>query len=623
MERKSSLGITVKRVPSLKTGPEAMAAIGMPREFAAQLMLLAQTYGVTIAIRASMPEQKYRDAAQPKPSDVKAKTGDWGLTKGVIAEDAELGKHNAKGQPINSGMQHSDRVTSTLHRISLRNILRGLDAKPPTFELMSPNGNQSLQENIAKNKFLLIRCLDAPPGKRDYVYKVDLTAGLAPIEIDTQHINVLHDSSRGAPEWWSQELGNFGEMLEIRLPVECAKMTGQPFTPVKVLAIRNSSTQELLPITGDMDLLWISRPSEQHPFVKEAIQKSIPLLTVMDLSNPENIPRMRTHMQALCLLEKSDPINFNLITDEKLARLGCITPFEAYIITIINQRFAAFVDHLDDLLQHGCENRNPGKASDLDSGMLHCTNGLFTLTTNEAELLNFILSNQDYLQQYRLELNPNWDMGKEKWGRVVHRLLEMNLYELDQKITERYRTATGEDLSAISAGFRKVSRTFSEALGAVRRLSMTADSPPNLPARKNSNTNNIVQITYPDCNDWDDQRSLLGTKSKRILHRLCDTKSNKNEGISWERDGNNVLTIQFKHANGTSQSYQFKIEANSISLVKGELDDNSISIFKTLQNELQPGAQFIVNSLKEENKLILEHHLSPQEPGPRPNSNHQ
>jgi hypothetical protein len=432
---------------------------------------------------------------------------------------------------------------------------------------------------------------------------------------------VLHDSSRGAPEWWSQKLGNFGEMLEMRLPVECAKLTGQPFTPVKVLAIRNTSTQELLPITGDMDLLWISRPSEQHPFVKEAIDHAIPLLTVMDLSNPENIPGMRTHLQALCTLEYSDPINFDLITDEKLARLGCITPFEAYIITIINQRFAAFVDHLDDLLQHGCENRNPGKGSDLDSGMLHCTNGLFTLTTNEAELLNFILSDQEYLQQYRLELNPNWDMGKEKWGRVVHRLLEMNRYELDQRIMERYRAATGEDLSAISAGFRKVSRTFTNAVGAVRRLSMTADSPPNLPARKNSYPNNIVQITYPDCIDWDDQRSLLGTKCKRILHALCETQSKKEDGIIWARDGNNMLTVQLNHADGSSQSYQFKIEANSISLVKGELDDNSISIFKTLQNELLPDAKFVVNSLNEANKLILEHHLSPQEPGPRPNNN--
>lgn len=605
MERKSSTGTTVKRVPGPKTGPEAMAAIGMPKEFAAQLMLLAQKYGVTIAIRASMPEQKYRDAAHPKPSDVKYKTGDWGLTKGVIAEDPQLGKHDAKGLPTNTDMKHSERVATALHRIALRYILKGLQSDPPTMQLMN-------QDDIAKDKLLLIKCLDAPQDKRDYIYKIDLASGVKPIEIETEHMKVMEDSPRAQPEWWSRELGNFASMLEMRLPVECQKKAGQAFQPVKILAIRNDKG-ELLPITGDMDLLWISRPDEAHPIIKSALQLGIPLLDVMDLFRPQNIPVMRAHLQTLCKINDTDQINFALVTDDKLGRMGSITPFEAYMITIINQRFATFVDHLDDLLQHGCENRNPGKTSSLDSGVLHCMNGLFILTTSEKELLAFIVNDPEYLQNYRLELNPNWDMGREKWGRVVARILSMNQYDLGQPVMEQYRNATGEDLSAISAGFRKVSRTF---LGAARRLSMTLDSPPTIPQRRNSGPlHYIVQIECPDFKYWDDSHSLLSIKNKNTLAALCQSETN-NHGTTWKRDNENLLVVTVKHEELGTRTYQFKIDTASISQVAGEFDDNSISVFKILRERFLPNDKIAVNSPNEANKLALEYHLQSKPPSP-------
>jgi hypothetical protein len=176
---------------------------------------------------------------------------------------------------------------------------------------------------------------------------------------------------------------------------------------------------KVLPITGDQDLLWISRPAQNA----EGLEKFAKVANTFKVSEIEQLVSERIKL-ALYLARNSHEKLPELlqINNASVARLGCVTTFESYIIDEVNKSLGQVMTHMHDLFQHGTENRNPGLPSPMDSPMVHVWKGHVSLTQDEGELLEFVMQ-KGYLEENIIDVHPKWDMSK--WSQVVNRQLEL------------------------------------------------------------------------------------------------------------------------------------------------------------------------------------------------------
>ena len=343
------------------TGHTALAVNGVPAEFAAQCMFILNKYQISAAWRVadhSEPERPSTEkkrltidiASYPKPSDVKEKSSNWGFTQWFIADDPLLGKYDDESKPVNVGVKRSARVEPTQHFVSLRFILSGLSKNPPTMRL----------DDITDSNELIITCLDAPAGAPS-VHRIQLNRGARPATVDAASLQVLPDSARSKPEWWPAKY-HFADLLDQRFPVEYMPTNDKEFQPVRVLGIRDTATQEIIPIITDMDLLWVTEPGEDNPMIQQCNERDVPVFTVMNCYRESEKAQLLDAIKKLIAIDNElynddpemlDNLDLTLVTDDVFSRMGCITPFTAYCLLLTNQRFGLFAEHLEDLMQHG------------------------------------------------------------------------------------------------------------------------------------------------------------------------------------------------------------------------------------------------------------------------------
>ena len=359
-------------------GHDALKEVGMPLALGEQIAAFVNdTMNVAIAVRGNSSFHLFEEPSVPKNIDIKAKTGTWGLTKGVIATDSSLGRHDKGGRPVNLNYSKPDFIKSMQHKITLREIVLGLNSNPAKYELVQP-----LVKSTQQNSYLMIKpVLDSQenaPKFSDITFCINLSNKnkSAPNKIDT--FNYSNDKLILArPEWWNDGWGDFLTLCDSRFPLEYQLgMNEKSRKPVEIFAIEiNRNDQNiLLPVTNDIDLLWISHPAKNNQeLISIADMHNIKMHEAVDGHNRTAANSLLSSLNIL----KSKFANIFRMNDNHqpllsdIAKLGRITPFEALVTHVINSRLSNFSSHIKNLFQHGAENRNPGILSDINGKVLH------------------------------------------------------------------------------------------------------------------------------------------------------------------------------------------------------------------------------------------------------------
>jgi hypothetical protein len=395
---------------------------GMPPVFAQFLKEKSDTLGAAFALRASTPLQRYLMPAAPKPSSVKAKTGNWGFNLGIISVDPDLGKTekmDGKWQlikrsdedlpPPESGILHE-----VVHKLSLQEVLAGL-----TLGDFDPIGTG---DDIKDSGSILLKPKYKFPDGSDVIFRINLneeasrTAKQCPI--DYSKFLVSPPLKEKQPHWWDIKWGNFDSCLDTYYPAQYKHASDLEFKDILIYGI-NDGSGKILPITGDQDLLWISIPFKQHENILKDFEE------VIDTQKVGGVEKLYSERVALHLKLGGDPADAQQsIHNQSLAGMGCVTPYESYVIDEINHSFTGCgIKHLRNLIQHAAENHNPNKISPLDANMVHVWRGKISMTHNENEIIDYVLQ-KDYPIENIINIHPRWDMSK--WSKVIAMQLALN-----------------------------------------------------------------------------------------------------------------------------------------------------------------------------------------------------
>jgi hypothetical protein len=421
---------------------EILASAGIPKAYADILKKLSMEENVAIGLRAGAPLQRYAMPCSPKPSMYKAKTGNWGFTKGVIAEDRELGKveHDKTGARVvkerddNYDLPKDKALIKTVtHTLSVMEVAAGIESGQ--FEFVS-----------AKNGRLIVKATDAPTGASPE-FSINLLEPASritkPIDIDVSKVTANLPSAN-VPNWWDPDWGNFDDVAKNYFPAQVLK--GNDFVDIKVFGMEDKFNN-VLPITGDQDALWMTRPAD----AVDNDERYSKVVNTFSLAGTEEMLEVRLNMATREAGDDVDKLmELTDISNSSIARLGCVTGHESRLIETINKRMQQEVEHMVDLFQHGAENRNPGKPSPLDSPMIHFYRGQVFRTENEKELINFTMQ-PGFIERNIVDINPRWDMSQ--WSVVVEKqyALKQPIPPLTMAAFVEYQHTSNKPLAADAA----------------------------------------------------------------------------------------------------------------------------------------------------------------------------
>jgi hypothetical protein len=397
---------------------EILTKTGIPPVFAIFLKQKSVQFGMAFALRTSPPVQRYLMPAAPKPAAVKAKTGNWSFTKGVIAVEPDLGKIE-KVDGIWQVVARSNRdfpdpklgiLNEVLHRLSLQEVLSGLLGGE--YKLIGT------EQDIQDSGVITIASGRKSPDHTDIIFSIDLNEKPPRVEtqykFDLEKILVELPDKPARPIWWQDEWGQFETCLENYYPAMYKHASDLNFMDIMVYGIADGNNH-VLPITADQDLLWISIPAKQHITLWKDFEE------VINTFEQEGVEKLYLARVDLFLRLGGDPTKIeDNIKNDSIAGLGSVTPYESYVIDQINTDFLqAGVKHIRNLIQHASENHNPDPEhlAPLDVSIVHVWRGKITMTHSEKEMISFILQD-DYPKENIINVHPRWDMAK--WAAVIN-----------------------------------------------------------------------------------------------------------------------------------------------------------------------------------------------------------
>ena len=397
---------------SVLTKEQASALGGLPPHLSEQIKSTTKQHSVAVSFRMSLPYQ-LADGA-PKPATVKAKTGNWGFTKGVIAVDSEvlgrvekdgsIRRHESKDLPKNSSGAIA--LPAVQHTIALGEIIQGLDKIPPEYKIVSDEKNPNE---------LKVQTILGNPNQDQVIYSINLNEG------KPKGSHSSDEKASQTPTWWQEDKwGSFAEKSSLHFPASYEADGARK--PLQVYGLPDSQGQTV-PITGDHDLLWITRTPQESAKVAEVYDTST-VGGAYQLSK-----ELIKYDKAFAEANSTEPKfkSHNDIPAEVIATLGRVTAAEAYTIMDINAGYlnksTLGGEALKNPIQHGCENHTPYKPSDLDGPMLHFYKDHIIMTKDEKSLVDFLVHHKDYLKENIVDVHPQWNM--ELWGKVVAKQLEL------------------------------------------------------------------------------------------------------------------------------------------------------------------------------------------------------
>jgi hypothetical protein len=402
-------------VPALdKLEQRIIKRAAIPPVFAQFLKEKSLSLGVAFALRVSQSPHRYLMPASPKPISVKTKTGNWSFTKGVISVAAEFGTLEAeKGEwkllpRHENDLPHDAKfLKSILHRLSLQEVLSGLN--------IGEYNLAGTEEDIKKTGRIKVKAAKHPAGI-ETVFSINLTEKCPRVEpqcqIDFNKILAQLPEKESRPDWWNDQWGNFDVCLNNYYPAQYQHANDDYFTDILAYGVEDENGN-VLPITGDQDLLWISMPLKSSNGLMREFSE------VINTLEPGGVEKLYKARIALHLKMGGTEENAeSSISNSSIAGLGCVTAYESYVINEVNKAFSdCGIHHLRNLIQHAAENHNPNTPSPLDAKMVHIWQGKISATQNEQELIKFFLQ-PGFPNENMIDIHPKWDMSK--WSSAIY-----------------------------------------------------------------------------------------------------------------------------------------------------------------------------------------------------------
>jgi hypothetical protein len=394
---------------------DILVKTGMPPIFAQFLKEKSVSLGVAFAIRATSPFQRYLMPAAPKPSSVKAKTGNWSFTKGVISVDPALGKTekiDGKWQLIprtshDFPKKNSGILSEVIHRLSLQEVLYSLNSGEYTLV--------GTENDIHESGFLVVKAKFKFPYDTEIVFRINFNEKKSRLEkqfpIDVTKLLIDIPVKESQPKWWNESWGKFTLCLDNYYPAQYMSANDSDFKDILAYGV-NDGTGQVLPITGDQDLLWISVPSNKHDQLLKDFEE---VFNSFDENDLAKLYKARIDLHIRMGGKPEDAVE--AIHNHSLAGLGNVTAYESYVIDEVNTAFdTCGIRHLRKLIQHAAENHTPEIPGHLDANMIHVWRGKISMTHNENEIIKFVMQ-QDYPNENIVNVHPGWDMAK--WYTVI------------------------------------------------------------------------------------------------------------------------------------------------------------------------------------------------------------
>lgn len=450
-----------------KQGPagrqKCLAEAGIPPKFADVLTEMGKEFGTCFSFRMGSPWSLYGEESAPKPSNVKAKTSNSPFTRGVVPVESHLfGKiengvirqHNMEAHELPVDSQNNVTLPQVQHKLTLMDVVAGLQNNPPTYTLVGT------PEEIRQTNEIRIQATTNIDGLKDVIVTLQLNESISPLNIKRENVFATQKGSVPEPTWWDTKWGDFNIKAEHSYPAYYSKNQKSEKQPLMVYGIdTNSTSKKIKPITGDQDLLWVTRPNPDY-YKKNESQKLFSDATlnlpegatdVINTFKPAGAREMKKNLFILDahFAQTPDKKLFQTDTDlsaKMITNLGCVTPHEAYVILAANKKTTEHIQHIGEFLQHGAENRNPGAPSNIDSPMVHFYSGKAIITRDERSLMLFVLKTKGYLEKNIFDVHPRWDM--KLWGDVVEKQMQLghnirsetlesyNQYKNDQRIQD-------------------------------------------------------------------------------------------------------------------------------------------------------------------------------------------
>lgn len=586
-------------------GRAALEAAGMPHELAAQVMLLANDFGVAIAVRAGHPSYLYEDLSVPKPLSIKAKTGNWGLTKGVIPRDPMFGNPANAEIEMDGHQLYSDHDDFVQHKVELNYVLRGLQKENPEFELVCIDGVMADDDIHARHR-LMIRVLGMEHSPiQDTVFSIDLGNPLPESHVEVSHVRTqLTVANASKPLWWDDAFGVFEDRIHARYHLYYQHEMNDEAKPVEIYGKKVKGIT--LPITGDMDILWISRPNPEVAGWLNHVVSSLPIHEPVNVNDSDVANNLHATLIAIA---RKDPNHFIERKDIQIARLqtlGCLTPFEAYIILTLNKRFASIVKNIANLFQHGPENRNPGRPSSIDSPVLHIVKGDKWITATEEALISCLLDDEKkYISSYPFDVHPVWNL--ELWAPVIRcqlklgqpvpdstrdKYLEYTLESAPTELVSLAGTIIARKLSdssngtakMISGGLDRAGRRLSATgfFNRPRSNSMSKESDPILSHRACS----FLELKRTGSRSWHPDMSFLSKSNTHKLQQYCEEKTGDEVHLLLLASG--IINAAILHKDGNRTGFVITYGNDNIEVSGNSFQPEIITILKEIVNLLDP-----------------------------------
>lgn len=399
-----------------------LSPIDTPPIMVKKIMKVSKDFGGAIlSFRSNASLSLYLIPSAPKPATIKAKTcRRKSFAEGTIPEinsSKILGNiveydNNIKRikpyQPQELECHdNTNEITTPLVQLdySLKQILEGLNKN--YYQLVSTE--DELNKGVIK-----VREMTDLEVQGGVIYSINLKDKFKPPLDDIRQtdwliateIPMVHE-----PDWWVSTLGKWQEIKEYRYP---AFYQGKKMREAKPLLVygreieNEEGKKEIIPITGDQDSLWITIPVHLNKQFNLPDLYFEPINTFED-SGPakmfDALLEMSNHFKDIKKMDLVLPVVD--LSDRALASMGILSPYEAYIAICINKLIANETHHIRDLIQHGCDNRNPDKPSTLNNKINHISCDFQIQTKNAKELVH--LASSSYYNDNLVDLHPKWD----------------------------------------------------------------------------------------------------------------------------------------------------------------------------------------------------------------------
>lgn len=401
----------------MKFGRDALIEAGIPHEFVALVMWVADKFGCVVGFRAGgnekTPQLTKLTPITGKPIDIKTRTC--------------------------TPEQHIKMLTSLL---PINQKLFGLDDNAPLpkngyrakqlpvslYEILCDASRGEYNQLVINGTHLEFRAAKAANEKiKDHViFKIDLDNFDEPLEYavdpNTTFTPWLTKNKIKKPDYWHEGLGDFEQALNKLYPVSYMDRDqgDKDWKPLDVIADNKGHI-----ITSDIDCLW---------FAKKKELASSPLNKKLNASNAAECAQLLAFIKQLCHESDIGDLKQEILELESIAALsGVTTPYDAFLATIINKLFNRSLPYDCNMILHGSDVFNPVTASPFYKTLI-VGNGIICLAENEVEHVQCIMRD-GFLEVYDFPMHPAWNM--QKWHVVVEKQLSLGRH-IEPDVLQHY-----------------------------------------------------------------------------------------------------------------------------------------------------------------------------------------